>query len=307
MAKEELNDYSEALGLTLLSLNPIQENKYCAIYLARTPDGPRIIKKYHGEDPALVREEARAIDFYHELTLENPDLLISGKSLLREDKNLLCIGFVPGDPMSEVLYRARRDPSLQAQLVRIMRILGRVLRTIYDKTRSPGAQTSPFIFEYMSYCSRRLEEARLFSVFFRRLQQEAASLSTELAGADIAPSFVHGDFVFKNIHVEGERVGLIDFANTNPRSHPLNDIYNLRMALNNMMLSPGFKKDLLNGFYEAFQGISFPKAAHRFYYEYHRRRWLMLKLLSKGIQDRLEGIRGLLTFARPFTEDLIAP
>jgi len=307
MTDDLRQEYGEALGLTILSLDPIQENKYCAIFLAQTPAGPRIVKKYRGEDPALAREEAHALDFYHELAMADPDLLDSGRSLLRDDRNLLCIGFVEGDPMSDVLYRARRDPVLQERLVRIMGVLGRFLRTIYDKTGAPGEGTSPFIFEYMDYCSRRLEKAPVVSRFFRGLQMQAESLRTELEESGITPSFVHGDFVFKNIHVQGDRVGLIDFANTNPRSHPLNDIYNLRMALSNMVLPTGFKKSLLANLYDGFGGVSFPAGAHHFYYEYHRRRWLMLKLLSGGIRGRIQGIRGLITFARPFREDIITP
>lgn len=302
MTVDLMRNFGEVLGFPVLSLQFIQENKYCAIYRANTPNGLRIIKKYHGGDPTLAREEAKALDFYHDLTLQDPDLLRSGKSLLREGRNLLCIGFVEGDPMSDVLCRARRDPVLQAQMVRVMGILGRVLRKMYDQTRAPGAETSPFIFEYMDYCSGRLEQAVFFSMFFRGLQKEAKALGWELAGADIDPSFVHGDFVFKNIHIQGDRVGLIDFANTNPRSHPLNDIYNLRIALSNMVLPIRFKKRLMTGLYEGFGRVFFPETAHRFYYEYHRRRWLMLKLLSKGIRDRVQGIRGHFTFARPFAE-----
>jgi len=307
MSDDMRQEYGEALGLTILSLNPIQENKYCAIFLARTPAGLRIIKKYRGDDPFLAREEARALDFYHELAAADPNLLDSGRSIFREDRNLLSIGFVEGDRMSDVLYRARRDPPLQARLIRIMAVLGRLLCTIYDNTGVAGAKTSPFMFEYMDYCSRRLEQTPWIPMVFRGLQKDAERLGRELEAAAITPSFVHGDFVFKNIHVQGDRVGLIDFANTNPLSHPLNDIYNLRMALSNMVLPLNFKKGLLAGLMDGFGGVSFPEAAHRFYYEYHRRRWLMLKLLSGGIWDRIQGIRGLMTFARPFTEEVITP
>jgi hypothetical protein len=55
MTDDLRQEYSGALGLTILSLDPIQENKYCAIFLAQTPAGSRIVKKY--------REEAHALDF----------------------------------------------------------------------------------------------------------------------------------------------------------------------------------------------------------------------------------------------------
>jgi aminoglycoside phosphotransferase (APT) family kinase protein len=122
----------------------------------------------------------------------------------------------------------------------------------------------------------------------------------------VVPSFVHGDFVFKNMHVDGERIGLIDFANANPLSHPLNDIYNLHFALANMLVPQGFKDRLMASFREGWGNVTFPEIVHRFYYEYHRRRWLMLKLTSRSPRDLIQGIHGLVSFAKPFTVEAIA-
>ena len=99
-------------------------------------------------------------------------------------------------------------------------------------------------------------------------------------------------------------MGLIDFANTNPRSHTLNDFYNLKMALANMMLGRAFKRDLMAAFRLGLGDLSFPPVAHQFYYEYHRRRWLMLKTRAKSPAAWAEAVRGLVGFARPFKAEV---
>lgn len=304
MDDENRREYSLDLHIELDSLDLIKENKYCVIYLAETPNGPRIVKKYKGEDTSLVRVEADALSFYHQLAKDELSLTDSGEPLLREDRNLLCIGFVQGDAFSDVLYRAQKDAVLRDRSVRIMRILGKVIRTIFERTQRPTDETSPFIFEYFNYCSARLEQIPLLgSTLFKGMSSQAERLANEFRGSRILPSFVHGDFVFKNIHVKDEKVGLIDFANANPLSHPLNDIYNLRFALANMLLSKTFKADLLAGFQAGLGSVDFSEIAQRFYYEYHRRRWLMLKLMSRNPSDLVQGLRGVLSFAKSFTDE----
>ena len=102
-------------------------------------------------------------------------------------------------------------------------------------------------------------------------------------------------------------MGLIDLANAIQRSHTLNDLYNLKFALNNMFLPRAFKKELWTAFEAGLKPLSFPEMAHRFYYEYHRRRWLMLKMKSRHPKEQLQAIRGLLSFAKPFGPEAMAP
>jgi hypothetical protein len=308
MDEQIVREYSRDLGLELKSLDMIKENKYCLIYLAATQDDSCIIKKYKAGDPSLVVIEAEALSFYHHLAQDEPRLMDSGLPRLREDKRLLCVGFVEGDPFSEVLYKARQDDAVRERSVRLMEILGSVVRTIYEKTQRPREETSPFIFEYFDYCSTKLEHIPVLgSLLFKGMAFEAQELADAFRSTRTVPSFVHGDFVFKNIHVKDERLGLIDFANANARSHPLNDIYNLRFALANMLLPKEFKKDLLAAFTAGLGSVVFGNAAERFYYEYHRRRWLMLKLTSRNPRDVMQGLRGLVTFAKPFAPEVMVP
>jgi tRNA A-37 threonylcarbamoyl transferase component Bud32 len=297
------HEYSLDLGIELTSLDLIQENKYCYIYRSEADRQPFIIKKYKGDDSSLVREEARALDFYHDIAKDDPDLIDSRAVKLNAEKNLLCIGFVEGECFSDILYRGRKDVGVREQSVRIMGVLGRLIKGLYEITHVPGAETSPFIFEYCQYSSRQLESIPgLGFLLFKGIRKSTSELSEAFKMAQITPSFIHGDFVFRNIHVEGERVGLIDFANTIQRSHTLNDVYNLRFALNNMILPKGFKKDLWSAFRAGIQPLSFPEITHHFYYEYHRRRWLMLKIRSRNPVDQMQAVRGLFSFAKSYEQ-----
>lgn len=289
--------FSCHLGLDLQSLSFIKENAYCSIYRAVTDGQPIIIKHYKGEDPHLAEAEAKALDFYHQVAKDDPNLIDSRAIHFNPERNLLCIQYVDGECFSDFLYRRRNSPDLQPRAIRIMGILGDLLRRFYELTQTPGAETAPFIFEYFEYCSRRLERLPMFGpLLFSGYVAQAERLAEDFRAAKVAPSFVHGDFVFKNIHVHGDRVGLIDFANTNPRSHVLNDVYNLYFALESMLLPEELKTVLWSSFCQGLRVPSFPEIAHQFYREYHRRRWLMLKLTSLQPRDWLQAVAGLLRF-----------
>ena len=295
--------FSQDLEMGLTHLDLIQENKYCHIYRSECDGQPFIIKKYKGDDSALIEEESKALVFYHDIAKDHPDLIDSKAVKLIAEKNLLCIGFVEGECFSNVLYRGRKDTGVRKQSIRIMGILGRLMRGFYEMTRSPGAETSPFIFEYSEYTARQLANIPLLGfLLFRGIEKNTSQLSESFKAAQITPSFIHGDFVFRNIHVDGERVGLIDLANTIERSHTLNDVYNMRFALNNMILPKEFKTELWSAFQDGIKPLSFPEIVHLFYYEYHRRRWLMLKIRSRNPKDQMQAFRGLFGFARCFDQ-----
>jgi hypothetical protein len=308
MKQDNKQFFSNILKKPLESLDFIQENKYCSIFKAVIGNVPYIIKHYKGNDPALADTEKKALDFYHQVAVEDSDLIDSGKTVFYKDENILRIGFVEGEPFSALLYRAAKDTTLRERCLKTMKMLGKLLGDIRIKTEIPNEETDPFMFEYIRYCSDRLEKAPILGkLFFRGMKEEAEELCNSLIQSQTVPSFAHGDFVFLNIHVHKERVGLIDFANAIEKSHPLNDIYNLRMALNNMILPKSFKKELWSAFYCDLKNITFSEDTHHFYYEYHRRRWLMLKVLHRGFnKQHIQGFRGLFSFACPFSKDVIA-
>ena len=291
--------FSRDLGMELRRLDLIQENKYCHIYRSECHGRLFIIKKYKGNDSSLIEEEAKALNFYHHIAKDDPDLIDSEAVKLVTEKNLLCIGFVEGKRFSDILYGGRKDAGVREQTIRIMGILGRLTKRFYEMTRSPGVETSPFIFEYAEHTSRQLARVPVLgSLLFRGIREKTAQLSESFRAARVTPSFVHGDFVFRNIHVDGERVGLVDLANTISESHTLNDVYNLNFALSNMILPKEFKAELWSAFQNGIEPLAFPEIAHRFYYEYNRRRWLMLKIRSRNPKDQMQAFRGL--FAQIF-------
>jgi hypothetical protein len=93
---------------------------------------------------------------------------------------------------------------------------------------------------------------------------------------------------------------LIDFANALEHSHSLHDLINLWIGLQNMMVPPAFRQALWQGVRAGFGPERFAEPVLRFFFEFHRRRWLMLNLRTRDPRRWLRAIRGVRTFARPF-------
>jgi tRNA A-37 threonylcarbamoyl transferase component Bud32 len=299
MDDDRLIRFSRALSLSFDALTPIHKNAYCEIFRAEAGQTPCILKHYFGNDPTLMLAEGKALDFYHSVAVDHPDLIDSGTVARSREENLICIGFVEGERMSDLIYHARRDPVAQERTIRIMSALGKFLRLVYERTADAQRETAPFLFEYMIHCSNRLARIPgLGHLWFRSYPESATRLIKQLKAVSMPSSFAHGDLVFRNIHVHDERLGLIDFANSHFASHTLNDLYNLYFALANMLLPHAYRKRLWSAFSQELSGLSFPDAGRRFYHEYHRRRWLMLKLTGGRPRDFLQALRGMATFAR---------
>lgn len=265
------------LGVERIDL--IKENDYCFIYLARTGEEKMIVKHYKGDDPTLAGAEARAVDFYHNLCRTEPGLIDSRTLRFEPDQNLLCIQFVPGECVSQLVYRSRRDAVARKQLLEVMGTLGRLLARVARETARPGEKTDPFIFEYIRHTSRRLRSLPLLGwTWFRESPAEAERLIEALEGARFSPTLIHGDFVFRNMHFHEGRVGLIDFANTGTHSHTYNDVFNLRVALSSMFLPRRLEEEILETFRDGLGQLDCPPVVADFYREYHLRRWLALKL-----------------------------
>ena len=156
--------------------------------------------------------------------------------------------------------------------------------------------------EYMLYASGRLEKVPLIGAPLLGEHLPTAETLFEEAQASGEPtSFCHGDCVLRNAHADEQSIGLIDWANTSHDSHILNDIYNFRTAAHNMFLTPGYRRQLLEALSEGLGDLAFDIRLHRFFYEYHRRRWLMLKLYAKRPWPWIQALRAVTTFAKPFS------
>lgn len=272
-------------------------------------DRPLILKRYHGDDPRLMRAEADGIRRYRASVEGREGWVCSGVVAQADAHNALAIEPVAGDPLSALVRAGQREAGARAQAIECMAMLGGWLARMRAASVSPGEPLDPFMTEYITHCSRRLAAlglgGRLLSGGrLRESERELPELLEALAGAAVDPSFAHGDLVFANIHVAREsgglRLGLIDFANCLTHSHPLNDVYNLRFALQAMPLARGYRAELWSGLLRGLDGLAADEAVHRFFHEYHRRRWLMLQLCSRNPRRWLQAWLALGDLAAPY-------
>ncbi len=287
------------LGVSLGTLDLIKENTYSWIFQASSDGKPLILKKYKEQGKDLLRGDVEGLGLYRDIAASRPDLIDSGIVKLNEEKRLLLIPYIHGESLRDLILRGRRDDAIRKHSLKILRSLGRLLREMYERTYTPGEETDEFIYRYHRYCSRRLKDHPLLGrLLFGGYLRQAEAQVAAFAAAKVAPSFAHGDFVPVNIFVDGDRVGLIDFANANTRSHLLNDRYGMKFALGGMRISKGYRRDLLSALGEGIGDLEFPPITHEFYREYHRRRWLMLKVCSRSPRAWVEATRGVVGFAR---------
>lgn len=303
MTQNEVAPYAQALNIELTRLSPIQRNKYCAIGKGTLRDGSLcIIKDYGNSDPALAKQEAEALVFYQTISAGTPGLKSCGLLAYNEAENLLAISFMPGKSYTRFVYASIFSRTQRELALKHANTLGTLLRSLYLRGPSTSdQQLGDFMREYMQHATSRLEKIPLLGHFiFRNNSPSVEELLTAVHASGERPSFCHGDCVPRNAHTDEQGIGLIDWANTSETSHILNDVYNLRTAIQNMGLSRTYKRQIMSALADGLGDIAFDIRLHRFFYEYHRRRWLMLKLYAKRPWPWLQALRGLLTFASPF-------
>ena len=298
------------LGAPAGAASRLAENQYCRIFLVERGGERVVAKEYTAGDEKLARVETAGIDAYHRLAEAEPSLVDCRVVALDEAGRMLAMTFVPGERLSDHLRRVARSPGEWPRAAALLRAMGRLLARLREASARPGEGLDPFHLEYLLHCSGKLAAHPLAGALgFKRAEQEARALWEEVQSAGVVPSMAHGDFVCRNIHVEGDRVGVIDFANTLAASHPLNDILNLRQGIENMGLPRGLVSAAWAGFRGGFGPMEFGEAERRFFHEYHRRRWLMLNLGSRSPVRWARAARGMRTFARPWrgVEPHLAP
>ncbi|MBI1290656.1 phosphotransferase [bacterium] len=294
-------------GSPISNLRSIAENKYCLILQAERLGRPVVFKKYLSgrEDLALI--EYQSINLYHSIASDDP-FLIDGEAFGHSASDrTVGMTFIEGQRLSDHLRSlVPRVPTGswtgESPALPLMEKLGGILAKLRSSTRNPGSPLDPFHAEYIRYASQRLRELPFQGrLLFRHAVDEAERLIDAIGAASVIPSFCHGDFVFRNIHTDGRRVGLIDFANSQFASHPLNDMVNLWMALQNMLLPSEFKDALWTSFCRGYGEPDFGPVEEEFFFEYHRRRWLMLNFTATNPLHRLRAYRGYWGFARPYS------
>lgn len=262
-------------------LVPIKDNLYCTIEGGLLRGEPVIVKRYRGTDATLARREAEALAFVADMVEGEPGWMAARPLRFDADTNTLVMERLPGQPLSSLLARADRERRARDRLLFAMDRLGSLLSRIRAATLRPGASPSPFLLEYMAHVSAGLEALPgLGPALFRGSGLSAVTLWQELVHSGEDPSWSHGDLVFRNMVISGDRLGIIDLANTNGRAHLLNDLYGLEVALESAPVSQRLRAELRRSLRRGLRPLDFPPEAHRFYWELNRRRWLYLHLRS---------------------------
>lgn len=297
-----LKEYTDALDLKIDAIYPIQRNKYCAIGRGVLDSGENcIIKDYIDSDPELARMEAEALEFYDSICNDTPGLKSCRLLAYNANRNVLAMSFMSGSSYTRFVYRALFSAERRGQVLNHARALGKLLRELYQRRHNTEGKLGEFMQEYMRHASGRLENVPLVGRHLLGPNLPSAdTLFDEARASGESTSYCHGDCVLRNAHADGQSIGLIDWANTSNNSHILNDIYNFRTAAHNMFIPSGFRKQLLEALSEGLGNLTFDIRLHRFFYEYHRRRWLMLKLYAKRPWPWLQVLRAVMTFAKPF-------
>ena len=304
MTEENVVPYSKSLGIELTDLSPIQRNKYCAIGKGTLRDGtPCIVKDYGKSDPELAQLEADSLTFYDTISSGVDGLKSCGLLAHNPEENLLAISFMSGESFTRFVYKSLFSKARKNIALQHAKTLGSLLRELY--LRGPASsekELGDFMREYLQHSTDRLGKVPMLGKIC--LGKNAPSVQTLLSDAKESgerPSFCHGDCVPRNAHSDDSGIGLIDWANTSEQSHILNDVYNLFTALQNMVLPPTYKKQIIQSLSDGLGDLAFDVRLHRFFYEYHRRRWLMLKLYARRPWPFVQALRGLVTFAKPFS------
>lgn len=303
MTQEQVAPYAKALGIELVDLSPIQRNKYCAIGKGTLRDGTLCIVKDYGEsDPALGKQEADSLSFYH--TISDGVAGLKGCGLLahNEAENLLAISFMSGESYTRFVYKSFFSKDRKNLACQHAKTLGILLRELYLRgPATSGHELGEFMHEYFQHTTSRLEKVPMLGkLILGNNSSDVQTLLSDVKASGERPSFCHGDCVPRNAHTDEHGIGLIDWANTSEESHILNDVYNLFTALQNMGLPRTYKQQIIEALSDGLGDLSFDIRLHRFFYEYHRRRWLMLKLYARRPWPWLQALRGLVTFAKPF-------
>ncbi len=304
MTQEQVAPYAKSLGIELTNLSPIQRNKYCAIGKGILRDGtPCIIKDYGKSDPKLAQLEADSLSFYDNISTTVDGLKSCGLLAHNPEENLLAISFMSGESFTRYVYKSIFSNTRKTIALHHAETIGTLLRELY--LRGPAStekELGDFMREYLQHSTDRLRNIPILGKLC--LGKNEPSVQTLLSGATESgerPSFCHGDCVPRNAHSDDSGIGLIDWANTSEQSHILNDIYNLLTALQNMIIPPTYKNQIIQALSDGLGDLAFDIRLHRFFYEYHRRRWLMLKLYARRPWPLAQALRGLATFAKPFS------
>lgn len=291
-----INRIKTIANIDILSLELIAENNYCFIFKGICSEKKLIVKCYKTSDNKLAQLEAEGVNCWHQLASDNKEFIDSRALFIDDSEKLIGIDFVKGVSFADFIYKNSADKSAYPLICKLSENLGKILRDFRVKTvQNEGFDD--FHCKYLKYCSNSLANFSIAGYkIFSDMPESANKLCEILNNASDKSSFAHGDFVFRNIHVEHECVGLIDFANCLTNSHTMNDYFNLWFALHNMFIPSNLKLSIWRSFKRGLKKIECSNNVAEFFYEFHRRRWLMLNLCSKNPLRWLRALTGIKVF-----------
>lgn len=268
----------ERLDRRLDALVPIRENRTCWIYRARAAGEDLVVKQYKHHARQLCAREAQALRLYSELCRGLDQLLPSELRALNERTGTLSTTFIEGELMSSALRRCWWSRRERSRCRYALQRVSELLQRFWERTRSECAPSS-FLEKYLVHTSEQLEGMPIYGALFDGYVRSARQLYQDLKEAGDRTSLSHGDLVCANLVLCGDRVGVIDFANANPESHPLDDVYNMQVTLENLFHLPvSLRRELCAAISSGLNIGSTDPRTRTFYWEYHKRRWLHLQL-----------------------------
>jgi hypothetical protein len=294
--QQKISTLRNQLGDSFEVSSLLASNPYCHIYKGSRDGEDCIIKQYAEGRQNLADREVEGITAYEKSVLGNTGFHSCRVMFQHQESGIFAMSFVPGSPLAHRL-RSGMGTRERTEVLELMERLGSWLARFTALERKKG-KPDVFLGEYLVYCSSKLEKSMWGGWLFPRMVAEAKELMKQYHRDDQVVGRIHGDFVPRNIHVDGTTLGVIDFANTLRESSPLNDLINFRMALENMGMSAKNTRSIYGALLSGFGCYECGIAELEFYGEYHRRRWLMLNLTSRQPWRVALGIRGLATFAK---------
>jgi hypothetical protein len=292
--------FSSCLNADFGPVEPILINPYCAILRTTRQGDAVILKQYRPEHIHLAGEERTALLSWSAACAGVSGIYATDCLGYEPGRGVIAIQFVPGMRLSDTLRQAARNPSQSGPLLEQCARLGTVLANWRRTTaleRDSGFH--PHYRDYIAYLARKLGGIGLgVGALFRSLGEEVESRIVQLESCGDAPSRTHGDLVPRNIHVDSTGIGVVDLANSLANGHPYDDGANFRLALKAMGLPRSFEAQVLEAVMEPLAREGLSEGALDFFREYHRQRWLMLRLTTRSPRNWADALRGLAGFAR---------
>ncbi len=288
----------ERLDLRLEALEVVRENRCCWIFRGETKGEAVIIKQYKQGLYEGCVQEARAIECYGEACAGISGVLPSRVVSVNAHTGTLCISYIRGELLSTTLRRTPRGATRSGVLDALENV-GRLLARLRERTAS-ARPPSAFLEEYLLYASARLGSLPLLgTTLFSEFPRDAERLFEELCDAGELSSLSHGDLVLANMIFDGRRIGLIDFAHANLDGHVLDDVYSLWVTLETLWYAPSsLRSDMMSAVRQGIGSLEHDYRAHRFFWEYHRRRWLAIHV-SGTLVRRLKFLWALPRLVHP--------